>query len=213
MKRKTFLACVTISVATSLPMAGAYAKPVAFTQDFPGGFNVSINGGPLTPSGPITVTGIVEDTALDIDPDSSKGEFPLTNVVFNGAGFVDRPVTSPLSLLISSRTEFAFQLRGKYNQGILGWQDFALEPQFVSDVNSLSTLVLPYSRTGGKTYFYQALGANAWNLGGDTIGANLGGDGPSGFFSIRNIPEPATLPLSLAAALLVARRRMRLLRD
>jgi hypothetical protein len=167
------------------------AAPVEFTMDFPGGFNVSINGGPLSPSGPIIVRGIVDNTTPDIDGSPTKGEFPLSSVTFTGAGFTNQAVNTPLSLLTSSKTEFAFQLRGQYNEGILGWQDFNTSSPYIANVNSLSTLLgLPYSRVGNKTYWYQGLGGNAWNLGGNTIGANLGGNGPAGHFTI-SVPEPS----------------------
>jgi len=177
--------------------ASAFAVPVVFTQQFPGGFDVSVNGGPLAPSGPITVTGIVDTTTADIYAPAGFGEFPLSSVTFTGAGFVNRAVTTPLSLsTFNSGNNFGFQRQGELNEGIIGWNGDTSSGGFMSDVNSLSTLVsLPYTTTGTHTFWYDGLGANVWTLalGGDIIGANIGTGGPDGTFSITNIPEPSTL--------------------
>jgi len=177
------------------------AAPVEFTMQFPGGFSVSVNGGPLSPSGPISLRGIVDDAAVDTLPMITHGEFPLTNARLTGAGFVDRPVTTLLSLTtygVGTAPKFAFQRRGEFNEGIVGWNGDTLSVAFMTNVNNLSTLgPLPYSTTGISTFWYDGLGANVWTLqGGDTIGGNIGAGGPSGVFSIRRIPEPSALALA-----------------
>src|SRR5262245_4425773 len=120
---------------------GTFAVPIEFTQQFPGGFNVSINNGPLAASGPIKITGVLESTTADIDSETSRGEFPLTSVTFNGAGFVNRHVSTPLSLLIFSTSNFAFQRLGEFNEGVTGWNGETSAGNFITDANNLSTLV------------------------------------------------------------------------
>ncbi len=204
--------------ATALCLYAAFARsgsaaPIAFTQQFPGGFSVSVNGGPLAPSGPITIVGIVDSATADIDPDIFYGEFPLASVTFSGAGFVNRPVATPLSLSIFSTSNFAFQRLGENNEGITGWNGDTKSGSFIFDVNNLSTLgSLPYTTTGSSTFWYDGLGANLWALalGGDTIGGNIGAGGPNGTFSINNIPEPASAFLAIAAASILAPHRRRM---
>jgi hypothetical protein len=195
-----------------------FGATVMFTQQFPGGFNVSINGGPLSPSGPITVRGLVDTTTVDIYPVATLGEFPLISATFSGAGFVDRPVTTPLSLITYNGfgpEMFAFQLTGQFNEGIIGWNGTTASGNFMADVDDLSTLFpLPYTTTGTSTFWYDALGSKAWTLalGGDTIGANVGGGGPSGTFSISTIPEPSSLAIGTFAFISLAvwgRRRQK----
>jgi hypothetical protein len=177
------------------------AVPVMFKQEFPGGFNVSINNGPPTPSGPITIVGIVDTATADIYAASNYGEFPLTSVRFTGAGYLNSVINSPLSLLTYNldgpTTYFGFQRRGEFAEGVTGWNGETLSGPFMSNLNSLATLVsLPYTTTGTSTYWYDGLGANVWTLaGGDTIGANIPNDGPNGTFSITAVPEPSTLLL------------------
>ena len=179
------------------------AVPVMFKQVFPGGFDVSINNGPLTPSGPLTIVGIVDTATADIYANPDFGEFPASSVTLTGAGFVNRAVTSPLSLLttninnLNSLQIFAFQRLGEFNEGTTGWNGGTPSGPFMSDVNSLTTLFsLPYTTTGLSTFWYDGLGANVWTLaGGDTIGANIDADGPDGTFTITAVPEPSTLLL------------------
>jgi hypothetical protein len=202
MKSFINVAATTTALAAALWATTASARPVAFTQHFPGGFDVSINGGPLVPSGPITVTGVLDDATADILPDLSFGEFPLTSVTFNGAGFVNRSVVTPLSLLTFSFSDlhFGFQRLSEFNEGIIGWNGTTPSGPFMSDRNDLSTLVpLPYSTVGTSTFWYDGLGSNVWtlDLGGDTIGADLGVGGPDGIFTITAIPEPSTVALTL----------------
>lgn len=208
--QQTFTVIVAAAVVST---AEVFAIPVEFTQHFPSGFNVSINGGPLFASGSITVTGIVDDTTQDIDPDESRGEFPLSSVTFTGAGFTNRQIITPLSVLIvtTHRELFAFQLVGQYNEGIMGWDDLTSPGTITSNPNDLLFLTtLPLTLPGTGTFWYQALDENAWVLdGGDSIGADLGGGGPTGTFSIRYIPEPSALALALPALLLLSRRRNR----
>lgn len=201
-----------ITVSTTIFALRAFAVPVEFTQHFPDGFDVSINDGPFSASGPITVTGVVDDSTPDIDPSLSRGEFPLDSVTFTGAGFVDKTVSTPLSLLISSshREIFAFQLVGQFNEGIMGWDDLTPPGTIITNPNDLSSLTtLPFTQFGTGTFWHQALGGNAWDLGGDTIGAKLGGGGPTGIFSINYVPEPSTSALALTSILLFAHRRRR----
>lgn len=178
----------------------ARAVPVKFTQQFPGGFNVSINNGPLTPSGPLTIVGIVDTATADIYADPSFGEFPLISLTLTGAGYLNRAVTTPLSLMTTDNFGyeiFCFQRLGELNEGITGWNGSTPSGPFMANVNSLSTLVsLPYTTTGPSTFWYDGLGSNLWTLvGGDTIGANIGSGGPNGTFSISAVPEPCTLLL------------------
>ena len=141
----------------------------------------------------------------------SRGAFPLESVTFTGVGFVNRAVITPLSLLIVSthRELFAFQLVGQYNESSIGWSYFTPPGTIVVNPNDLSFLAaLPLTLSGTGTFWYQALGTNAWELdGGDIIGANLGGGGPTGTFYIRLVPEPPTAALALAATLCMVGRR------
>ncbi len=200
MQRIPQLTTILMAAAMAVLASTSFARPVTITQEFPGGFAVSINGGPLTPSGPITVTGVLDDATPDIYPDPFYGEFPLTNVTFNGAGFVDRTVLTPLSLLtFFGGSNFGFQRLAEFNEGIIGWNGSTPSGPYMTDVNDLSTLVpLPYTTIGASTFWHDALGANAWtlDLGGDTIGADVPNSGPSGIFSITAIPEPSTAGLS-----------------
>jgi hypothetical protein len=176
----------------------ARAVPVKFTQQFPGGFDVSINNGPLTPSGPLTIVGIVDTATADIYADPGLGEFPLISVTFTGAGYVNRAVINPLSLVtFDAGANYAFQRLGENNEGITGWNGSTPSGPFMTNVNNLSTLVsLPYTTDGSSTFWYDGLASNLWTLaGGDTIGGNIGAGGPDGTFSITAVPEPATLLL------------------
>ena len=177
----------------------AHAGLIEFTQQFDGGFNVSINGGGVAPSGPITIVGVVDDTAADIGT-PGRGEFVLSSVTFTGAGFVNQSVITPLSVLVWGPDRFAFQLVGQSNMGITGWNGGSSAGNFIGNPNDLTTLLAPtYTTTGASTFWYDGLGAQAWLLGsGDTIGANLGSSGPDGVFSVRrleSVPEPGTLAL------------------
>ena len=188
-----------LAVALLAGPMGAQAGLIEFTQQFNGGFDVSINGGGLVPSGPITIVGVVDDTAVDIDP-TGRGEFVLLSVTFTGAGFINQAVTTPLSLLIWDLDKFAFQLVGQFNVGITGWNGASSAGNFIADPNDLTTLLAPaYTTTGTSTFWYQGFGASSWTLeSGDTIGANIGSGGPDGEFSIRrleSVPEPTTLAL------------------
>lgn len=203
-------------IAAAMLTTTVSASPVMFTLEFPGGFDVSINGGPLTASGPITVKGIVDTTTIDLDPGTHYSEFPLISATFTGAGFENRTVTTPLSLTTWDAfypyQMFAFELRGQPNQGIIGWNGVTASGDFMANINDLSTLVaLPYTTSGTSTFWYDALDEKAWTLalGGDTIGANLGYGGPDGTFSISLVPEPTSLALAGlgAAALMVFRQR------
>jgi hypothetical protein len=178
----------------------ARAVPVKFTQQFPGGFDVSINNGPLTPSGPLTIVGIVDTATADINADLSFGEFPLTSLTLTGAGYVNRAVTNPASLMTTDNFGyqiFCFQRLGEFNEGITGWNGSNPSGPFMTNVNNLSTLVsLPYTTPGPSTFWYDGLGPNLWTLaGGDTIGADIGAGGPDGTFFITAVPEPSTLLL------------------
>lgn len=181
----------------------AFGGLVEFTAEFPGGLQISLNGGSYRASGPIKVVGIVDDSSLDIEPSVHHGEFPLVGSArFTGAGFVDVPVTSPLSLLafdFFGPTHFAFQLLGEFNTSALGWNELSPFPDYISNVNDLGTLgPLPFSRMGKSTFWTNNENTAGWTLGsGDKIRGNLGVGGPDGIFSIRRIPEPTTLGLSL----------------
>jgi hypothetical protein len=207
------LALPLFAIATTMFTAEVFAARIKFTQHFPGGFNVSINGGQLVSSGPITVTGILDDTSADIDPSVFRGEFPLNSVTFTGMGYLDREVITPLSLLIVSthRELFAFQLVGKFNEGIIGWDDSTPPGTITANPNDLSYLTqLPFTTSGIGTFWHQALGKNAWELrGGDTIGAALGGGGPAGTFSINRVPEPSTYAAALSAMLFFVHNKNR----
>lgn len=213
MKSLIKFACMC-SASITVFMTSAFAGQVMFTEMLPGGFNVSINGQPLTPSGPLLVRGIVETTTLDINPDPGYGEFPLISATFTGAGFVDRTVVTPLSLVtfnVNGNQRFCFQLEGRFNQGDIGWNGSEPSPNFMGNINDLSTLfALPYTTGGTSTFWYDGLGANTWTLtGGDTIGANVGNSGPNGTFSITAVPEPsifALLGLGSAALMIFPRR-------
>jgi hypothetical protein len=187
-----------------------FGAPVVFTEQFPSGFAVSINGGPLSPSGPITVKGLVDTTTLDINSGTSFGEFPLISATFSGSGFLNRSVTTPLSLLTFNSfgpQMFAFQLTGQFNQGIIGWNGSTASGNFMANINDLSTLfTLPYTTTGSSTFWFDSLAPKAWTLalGGDTIGANIGGGGPNGTFTISAVPEPSSLALSTFALISLA---------
>lgn len=199
--RRSVLAVVLVaSIAFS---ARSFAVPLIFTEVFPGGFDVSINGGPLGPSGPITIVGIVDSGTADIFSDPSFGEFPLTSLTFTGAGYVNRPVTNPMSLsTFAGGSNFCFQRLGEFNEGDTGWNGNTPSGPFMNDVNNLSTLVpLPYGTFGESTFWYNGLTTNLWTLaGGDTIGADLGAGGPDGKFSIIAIPEPSSMLLAFVAS-------------
>ena len=206
---------LAISAILLLPMA-ANAVPITFTQVFSDGFDVSINGGHATASGPITIVGIVDDATSDTDGDLYRGEFALTSVTFTGAGFVDEAVTTSLGLLVWGTDTFAFQLLGQFNDGITGWNGNTSAGDFITDVNDLTTLLaLPYTTSGTSTFWWDGIGGNTWTLAsGDTIGGNLGGGGSAGTFSIAQgstaLPEPGTLALlsvGLAGMVLVRRRK------
>jgi hypothetical protein len=200
MKRSMMFAAVVL-VASATFTTSVFAGNLVFTGQFPGGFAVSINGGALTPSGPITVTGILDAATAGVQEDAQHHAYPLTSVTFTGAGYVNREVTTPLDLSIYNvfgPQNFAFQERGKHNQGTLGWNGSTSASNFMSDIHHLSTLSsLPYTTSGSSTFWYDALNANAWTLalGGDTIGANVGSGGPTGTFSIAAVPEPSTFVL------------------
>lgn len=186
-----------ITVLTVLAFSGAAnAVPITFTQQFDGGFNLSINGGQPAASGPITITGIVDSAAVDIDA-SGLGEYQLDSVTFTGAGFTNELVTTDLGLLIWGTDKFAFQLLGMFNQGITGWNGTTSAGDFIGDVNDLSTLgALPYTTTGQSTFWLSP----AWTLAsGDTITGDIGAGGPTGTFSINmgsvDVPEPGTIAL------------------
>jgi hypothetical protein len=188
----------------------AHALLAQFTQEFPFGFNVSINNGPLTRSGPLTIIGIVDTTAPDILSDPKYGEFALSSVRLTGAGFVNRVVTTPLSLVTFSLFPyqyFSFQRLGEFNVGDTGWVGYTQSGPFMSNLNNLGTLgTLPYSTIGSSTFWNDGLGAHAWTLaGGDTIGANIGSFGPDGTFSITAVPEPSSLLLLCIGAISLCR--------
>lgn len=192
---RSFLAA---SLAILFMSPNSNAAPLRFTQEFRVGFNVSINGSALAPSGPITIAGVVDDATADIDPDSAYGEFPLLSAQLTGSGFVNRTITTPLSLLIFDTDNFGFQRLGAFNTGITGWNGSTPAGDFISDVNSLATLgTLPYSTVGNGTFWFDGLNTNAWtlDLGGDTIGGNIGNGGPAGVFTIERIPEPGSFTL------------------
>ncbi len=109
----------------------------------------------------------------------------MIGATFTGAGFTNEVVTTPLGLVVWGTDLFAIQLLGQNNVGISGWQTGSVGP-FITDVNDLTTLLpTPYWTTGSSTFWFDALGANAWTLAsGDTIGADLGGGGPDGIFYI-----------------------------
>jgi hypothetical protein len=177
----------------------ANAGLITFTQSFSDGFNVSINGGAQMQSGAVTITAQVDENETGVG-----GVFAIKNVYFSGAGFVKQLVTTPLELLIWTKNKFAFQLKGKFNTGITGWNGSTFSGDFITNVNDLTTITsLPYSTTGTSTFWLAALNSNAWALAsGDTIGGNIGANGPNGTFSIsRNVVDvpdvsaPATLAL------------------
>jgi hypothetical protein len=199
--KHSMMFAVVVLVAQTIFTSFAFAANLVFTQEFPGGFDVSINGGTFTPSGPITVTGILDDTTADIYGGSHHAEYPLSSVTFTGAGFVNRAVATPLSLCIFNTfgpQNFGFQRLRENNEGIIGWNGSSSSGNFMSNIHNLSTLVaLPYTTSGTSTFWWNALKENAWTLdmGGDTIGANLGSSGPAGIFSIGSVPEPSTIAL------------------
>jgi len=209
--RSTYLALLAVLLS---PMA-ANAVPIVFTQEFGGGFDVSINGGTAIASGPITITGVLDDSAIDIDGSAFFGEFALTSVTFTGAGFVDELVTSALSVLVFGNDRFGFQLVGQFNEGITGWNGTSIAGDFLTDLNDLTTLLSDsYTTVGTSTFWFQGLGGNEWTLdSGDTIGADIGAGGPDGNFSVNrttSVPEPGTLALfgiGLAGMGLMRRRR------
>ena len=182
----------------------AIAIPVQFMMHLPGGFDLSVNGGPLTSSGPILVKGVVDTATPDLDPSAHYGEFSLQSVTFAGAGFAEQAVITPLSLVVFSAdgvsTNFAFARTGVFNTAAMGWNQVGSNPApFMTDTDDLSSLInLPYSTDGGSTFFTHGLGEDAWVLAsGDTVGASLGSRGPTGTFSIAVIPEPTTAVLLL----------------
>lgn len=194
---------VMTAVALLCLPAFAVGGLVEFTAEFPSGLQVSLNGGLYMASGPIKVVGVVDDGSLDIESSVHHGEFPLVGSArFTGAGFVNVPVASPLSLLtfdLFGPKHFAFQRLGEFNASALGWNELQPFPSFISNVNDLGTLVaLPYSTVGKSTFWTNNDNTIGWTLAsGDNIRGNLGVGGPDGVFSIRRIPEPATFGLSI----------------
>lgn len=183
--------------------APAFATQLLFMQEMPSGFGVRINGGPELPSGPITIRGIVDDTTTDISSDSEFGEFPLIEVTFSGAGYVDEKVITPLSLLTWETGDwqhFAFQRLGDFNHGTAGWNGMPLSGPFMTDINDLSSIIsVPYT-TSASSPFWSAWGLAAWTLeSGDTIGANEAYSALFANFSIRAVPEPGAAVLAAIA--------------
>ena len=218
---KRILALLCTLVAVSAFAYTAEAELFEFSQEFPSGFEVSINGGGPTASGPISVVGLVDDSSVDQSGDINQGEFTLFNVRLSGAGFVNEPVVTPLNLLtFSDGRNFAFQVAGLFNQGIVGWNGASNSGNFMTDVNDLNSLVsLPYTTTGTSSFWLDLSGnvaiglgtfGNAWLLeSGDTIGGDIGANGPDGTFGIRAVPEPsnAVLVLTGLCGFVVRRRR------
>jgi hypothetical protein len=135
---RLFCTCLFLMVAS---IGSAGADLVQFTQVFPGGFNVSINGGAFVPSGPITIVGVVDDAAPDLAAGGFVGEFGVSNLRFSGAGFSNEGVVNSMSLFVWQVDKFAFQRLGETNQGTTGWNGSTSAGPFITDVNSLTTLV------------------------------------------------------------------------
>jgi len=204
-KRIVALALGLLAAATT----PARAALIELTFDFSGGFDVSKNGAPAAPSGPLVFTVTVDNNTPDVAVlASGAGRFALTSITATaaGLGIVNQAVVAPTPLFVDVFIGIGISADNFLME--LGWNGGPGAGAFMTDVNDLSTLPLPTSLTMTSTYFYGTITlAN-----GDTLTGNAQVGGPDGIFSAglakNRVPETSsTLTLFVGAMMLMAAGR------
>lgn len=193
----------------------ASAEPIVMELSFPGGFDLSVDGGGFAPSGPLTFTLATDNTTPDLDPDPDRGRFALTSVTLNAPnlGITNEAVVSPSPLFLD--TFFGgLTLIGAGFIPDIGWNGGPAPDTFMSDINDLSTLPLPtlISPTN-STFFLETITLAS----GTTLTGTTGLNGPAGTFSAAApgdvVPEPASIAvfglMGLGGAIHARRRKGR----
>ncbi len=191
--------------------ATSQAAPIVMQMGFPGGFNLSVNGGAFAPSGPLTFTLTADNTTPDLDPSPTRGRFALTSITLTAPslGISNQAVVSPSPLFLDTFSGGLTLIGAGFNPDI-GWNGGPAPATFMSNINDLSTLSLPtFISPTNSTFFLQTITLSS----GTTLRGTTGGGGPPGTFSANaaTVPEPLSMVVfgSLVVGGIVAvRRRM-----
>lgn len=203
-----------IAVVLLAGSSAAHAQQITWTHQFEAGHTIAVNG-TETAAGPITIVGTLDASTPDLLA-GGNGEFALDIVTFTGAGFVDEPVVTELSvytLLAGDGTQrFSFVLRNDRFNGTTGWNGTTDGGDFSTDVDDLTALVAtpttPWTSNVTSTFWDNGLGVSAWTLqSGDTVGADIGSSSVNGLATIEVVPEPSSLALMVLGGLALVRRR------
>lgn len=193
---------LVLGMALLLGVSGAsHASTILMLFDFPGGFSASYNGGANAPSGPLSFALTVESTTPDLDASAIRGRFALSSIELTAPslGIADEPVVSPSPLYVDTFINGMTIIGAGFDPDI-GWNGGPAPSSFMSDVNDLSTLPLPFSTATNSTFFLQTITLQN----GDTLGASTGGGGPDGRFSARaasSVPDGGSTLLLLGLSI------------
>ncbi len=206
---KSFAIVAGHILSSAFPVA-TFAAPIIMEFSVPDGYDVSFNGAPDAPSGAITLTVMIDNTAPDLLPvDITRGAFAITSasVTAPALGLSNEPIVGPFEILTFNNGGtggIAMRTPGNiFGGGGIGWNDTNNPDDFMGDSNDLSTLPLPTNVAFDLSY----IGADWTMASGDTLEGSLGGGGPAGTFTAYAVPEPSTLAITALGILAITRRR------